>query len=581
MSGNRRLAAFAAFGILAGASTAADPPVLVLPFNFSIASTARVWADIPLPPAPGRAAALGLIFDAPVPPGPVRAVTVHLRSGNGWLGAEIPVGRAKGSVRIPLSAFSPEGSPGPATAADTLRLSLWARATEGTGTVSLASAALLPPAAVAVAGSGQWADRCARILDRIGVAHDRIGSDLSEDTLAGLRVLFLPDASSIPASDAATLRKFVRRGGRLFVFYSADQTLADAVGVRPGLWEPAQTEWTGFAVSSTGRRVPHLTGNRICPEPGPKGRAVAFWLDDNGKPGKRPAVVTGPGGAWFAHVPPRAYPAACELFSSLLADLAPGLVPPQPSKPSEPSQPSLPPSFLLAAWTTQRLAEPPPKQLGALFVGVPAGAPFPKQAGAPAPARHAWILCLATEDGSWRDPADPAVRKAVAKEAVRLVRAGAAGVHLDYVRSASGVAATPERTAAVTTLVREVSAAVRAANPDAVVSAAVFPTPAGAAAVNQDWPAWISEGLVDFVSPMIYDDDPASFAACLGACLAVAPASALLPGIGTGSDESQTDLAATSAELSAAIDAGCRGAAFYKLDDSLRELLPALPQPAR
>ena len=552
-------------------------PALVVPFDFARApEEGRAFADMPLPPAPEGAAAVELVFEAPVPPGPVRALTVHLHSGDGWHSADLSVSRARGSVRIPFSSFAPEGDPGPASSADTLRLSLWASAVGGIGSVSLTSARLVSSAPVAIAGTGPLADRCDRLLDRIDIAHDRIGADVPRDALADLRVLFLPDASTLSGSETTRLRAFVRRGGRLFVFYSSDSALAAAVGVRAGAWEPSRAEWPGFVLDPSGRRVPHPTGNRICPEPGPKARTVAFWLEPDGRPGKRPAVVLGPGGAWFAHVPPRAYPAACDLVSSLLSELAPDLAP--PPRAEQPAEPPVapPPGFLVGAWASAPPKGPLPEPLRALFVRIPDGAPFPKPADADAPALHVWMPCLMNDDGSWRDPAALAVRKAAAAEAVRLVRAGAAGVHLDYVRSAAGIPATPERTAAVTELVRTVSAAVRAERPDAVVSAAVFPTPSDAASVNQDWPAWVKEGLVDFVSPMIYDDDPDTFRARLDACLAAAPAAALLPGIGTGADESQTDLPATRAELAAAIGAGCRGAAFFALDDALLELLPSL-----
>ena len=75
---------------------------------------------------------------------------------------------------------------------------------------------------------------------------------------------------------------------------------------------------------------------------------------------------------------------------------------------------------------------------------------------------------------------------------------------------------------------------------------------------------------------MIYEDDPDVFRIRLDACLAAAPAAALVPGIGTGADESQADLPAVRAELGACVDAGCRGAAFFALDDALLEILAGL-----
>lgn len=554
------------------AAEGAGPPALVLPFDFARAVDGRVFADVPLPPAPERAAAVGLVFDAPVPPGPVRGVSIHLHSGNGWLSADLPVSRACGAVRIPFSAFSPEGDPGPAAAADTLRLSLWARAAEGTGTVSLVSARLIAPAPVAVAGEGLGAERCGRILNRIGVPFDLLpATGFSEEDLAAVRVLLLPDAASLAPRDITAVRAFVRRGGRPVVFYSPDPRLADALGLRPGAWEGGS--WSGLSVSGSGRRIPHQTENRICPRHGANARVLAVWVDSLGRETAEPAVVLAPRGAWFAHIPPRAYPATCDLFRTVLSSLAEGIVePPAAEGPAASLAAALPSGFPLAAWASAPERDVPPA-LRALFVRVAAGAPIPEAAGTNAPALHAWLPCLLAGDGSWLDPADPDVRRAAAAEAARLVQAGAAGVSLDYVRTAAGVPATPERAAAVTALVREVSAAVRAASPKAVVSAAVFPTPSEAASVNQDWPTWVKEGAVDFVAPMIYTDDPATFRAKLDACLSAAPAAALVPGIGTGADESQTDLPATAAELSACVSVGCRGAAFFALDDALRELL--------
>lgn len=157
-----------------------------------------------------------------------------------------------------------------------------------------------------------------------------------------------------------------------------------------------------------------------------------------------------------------------------------------------------------------------------------------------------------------------------------MARRGVDGVHIDYARTSDDTRQSPETTAAITEFVRKASKAVRAANSNIVFSAAVFPTPEAAARRNQDWPAWVREGLVDYVCPMIYTESPAEFGAQLASCLAVAPAERILPGIGTGADESQTDAATTAAEIQEAMRAGCRGVAFFTLNDSLLEILEAL-----
>ncbi len=196
---------------------------------------------------------------------------------------------------------------------------------------------------------------------------------------------------------------------------------------------------------------------------------------------------------------------------------------------------------------------------------------------------HVWLPLLDPVDvpgHRWLDPAVSADRAAALRRVRAAARLRPAGIHFDYVRSPDGAPASPQAAAAVTSLLREAAALVRELAPDAAVSAAVFPTPAAAATVNQNWPAWIKEGLVDFVCPMIYEDDPDAFRAALSQCLAAAPADRLVAGIGTGADEAQVDAAAFRDEVAAAAAAHLRGVAFFAFDDALLELLPGLPSPA-
>lgn len=59
----------------------------------------------------------------------------------------------------------------------------------------------------------------------------------------------------------------------------------------------------------------------------------------------------------------------------------------------------------------------------------------------------------------------------------------------------------------VTNLVREVSREARRLRPGVMVSAAVFQWPGARDWVQQDWPRWVEEGLLDFVCPMNYTRD--------------------------------------------------------------------------
>jgi uncharacterized lipoprotein YddW (UPF0748 family) len=68
------------------------------------------------------------------------------------------------------------------------------------------------------------------------------------------------------------------------------------------------------------------------------------------------------------------------------------------------------------------------------------------------------------------------------------------------------------RRARLTSLLARLRAAARAARPGVLVSAAVMPEPRVAVEDRlQDWPSWLSSGLLDVVCPMAYTDDLATF----------------------------------------------------------------------
>jgi uncharacterized lipoprotein YddW (UPF0748 family) len=89
------------------------------------------------------------------------------------------------------------------------------------------------------------------------------------------------------------------------------------------------------------------------------------------------------------------------------------------------------------------------------------------------------------------------------------------------------------RTSRLTELVSQIRTAVKAARPGAVISAAVAPDPAVAAAHRlQDWRGWLSRNLIDVVCPMAYTQDAATFASQMIAARQAAGAHPIWAGIG-------------------------------------------------
>ena len=659
-------------GVGAGEKGSADAPIpqdkpsseSPPPLGAPVSDDDRTFRDFGFksPRQADDATSLRVRLASPLPRDKVRAVTIHLKSGEGWHSADI--GPSTDSfcdglpVRTPLSAFAPEGSPEPIGKADVIRVSAWKNANFDEP-IELAEAMFDAPARLAIVRStdrtaagdvelaGSLADRCARLLDKTRLAYDFVPDDFAAllrkeeaKTSRAYDLALLPYSPRLSGDEHARLKAFVRAGGKLIVFFNADKTLGELLGVEPGPWRSTGTRaYTAIDASpffGRSRRIPHFTEGVIAPRPMPNGKArkAATWIAAFNRPVGSPALAISPSGAWFAHIPPRAYPAAADLIYTIATNLVPSLAVAsegtgngeegtgsncQTVKPSNRQTLSCLSGKTCAAWVNT--AELPVDSFGrlrelgldSLFMHWQTAhehkRPFPESAaggkrfdiedlaadGRKAGLKiHAWATCftldgvsdeeraklaqekrLSASNPLWLDPTLPKNHDLVVARLAEMAKRGVDGVHIDYARTSDDMPQSPETTAAITEFVRKASKAVRAANPGIVFTAAVFPTPESAARRNQDWPTWVKEGLVDYVCPMVYTESPAEFRAQLAACLAVAPADRILPGIGTGADESQTDATATAAEITEAARNDCRGVAFFTLNDSLLEVLEA------
>jgi uncharacterized lipoprotein YddW (UPF0748 family) len=119
------------------------------------------------------------------------------------------------------------------------------------------------------------------------------------------------------------------------------------------------------------------------------------------------------------------------------------------------------------------------------------------------------------------------------------------------------------RTERLTTLLTHLRETVRSVRPTAAVSAAVAPDPVEAAGRRlQDWPLWLSRGLLDIVCPMAYDTDNAVFASQIAAAREAAGRYPIWAGIGADrlSHEQIVD------DILTARRAGAGGVALFSYD---------------
>ena len=479
------------------------PDGLLLPVRFDL-TTDRVYWDIPLDARiPDSATALEIDLSCS-DTAPINGLSVHLQSGDGWFAFSLALSSAKRQrFNLPRGLFQAEGSPGAWNKSRVLRLSAWKKTTGDssltlhtllarTDTVAIIRATeRTAPGETSLAA--QLSDRCSQLLTKADIPFAVI--DDSFDTLDTCSLLLLPYAPRLPDKQLARLERFLKRNGKLIVFYNSSRPLGLLLGVRPGAWQGTESgqEWTALLCDQTllpgaPARIPHLTGSILPPFAAQTfhARKIANWADETSRTTDLPACVLTDRGAWFAHVPPLAYPSAVTLLRLLAHTLSPADVPLQPSSPT-PSPltplPAPPPEEIRAVWTSATAHNPRGwdglmhtlSKLGinTLFIHLQsAGTSLYKTrtyghadtltealaAGKKqGVAVHAWVTCwtldganaeqtaqLTREDRLMRDaagnalpwlcPSQPENRALIIAGLRDLARLGVQGIHLDYVR---------------------------------------------------------------------------------------------------------------------------------------------------
>ncbi len=213
---------------------------------------------------------------------------------------------------------------------------------------------------------------------------------------------------------------------------------------------------------------------------------------------------------------------------------------------------------------------------------------------------HAWILCFTATRGTperleifkqkgWRlqttkgelseylDPANPAVRNYLL-DAIRELQARyrVQGIHLDFVRWYEKSVRPRNAAQEISNFVAAARQAVR--RPVWLTTAVLGKYPTCIASVGQDWDSWLRSGLVDYVVPMDYTEDPAKFESFLKQHAQTrAHANRTIVGIGVTANESRLSTRQVIDQLNLVRKYNLPGAALFDLDRTLEtQVLPYL-----
>lgn len=258
-------------------------------------------------------------------PGLFRSFTLYLRSGDGWYGGGLGMGR-KGwnTLSISRSAFGIEGTPSGWDQIDGIRLSAW-RGAEGTGFCAVDNlvahretrCVVMGTAAIAAGSSEartvrEQAETMSRLLEDAGIMTSTIGDeDVEQGALEDFDIAIFPYNPVMSEAEVQAIAEYVDRGGSIFVFYSLPDGLEDVLGIREvgylGREYEGQFATIDFVETEKFMGLPDEVGqgswNITVAEPiEGVSEVIGWWQNADGERTEYPAVLASDAGIFMAHV---------------------------------------------------------------------------------------------------------------------------------------------------------------------------------------------------------------------------------------------------------------------------------------
>ncbi len=260
---------------------------------------------------------------------PVSYFSLYFQSGEGWYGATFyPESSGWNRIAIDKSRMVPEGKPAGWSAIQAVRISAW-RGTDTTtefllrdfrlvgvlgvdalvALVRCDSATRTRPAEVR--SVQQFSEVVAKRFEELGIGCATLSDvSLTADMLARAKLVVLPHNPVMPDSTVEALGKFLGAGGRLLSFFGMPPGLRSATRIDAGAFaQPPQPggfaamRFRDGALPGAPTVVTQNSWNIIEPKPVVgASRVVAEWLDAQGRPTGRAAVVASSNAIEMSHV---------------------------------------------------------------------------------------------------------------------------------------------------------------------------------------------------------------------------------------------------------------------------------------
>lgn len=284
-------------------------------------------------------------------PGLFGSFTIYFRSGAGWYGAGIGIGRAGwNTISFSRSQFRPEGEPAGWNRIDGIRLAAW-RGAEGAGAMAVDNLVAYREPYVVVMGTNtiregggeartvqSAAQNVSLMLSEAGLLSSTIGDeDVEAGALEEFEFAIFAYNPDISEPQVEAIARYIEGGGRIMAFYAIPGSLARLMGFDlvdytrsryPGQFSEIRFEHADEFVGLP-ETVSQSSWNIRIPEPiEGESRVIGWWYDGAGENTGYPAFIASDAGIYMSHILlPTDRPTKSRMLVAMLARYLPEVWP--------------------------------------------------------------------------------------------------------------------------------------------------------------------------------------------------------------------------------------------------------------
>ncbi|MCX7916933.1 MAG: hypothetical protein N2589_02245, partial [bacterium] len=256
--------------------------------------------------------------------------TIYFESPGGWFSCWFSIDKDTWQkIIVPKAKFKIEGNPSGWDNIKKIRLSFWK-----TGIVDVKEGSvyfkslkgLIPNSKIGIVFCdtaiknekvrsdviNRYYSDIASIFDKFEIDYKTINqSEIEKKEIESkFKILIFPYNPLITEEETEKIKRFVEKGGKIFVFYSASSEIYKILGIENAIYKkesyPGEFDTVEFdtkIIDGLPLKMKQLSWNIMCPEKiNDNSKIAGYWINSEGKLTEIPACIISENGFYFSHV---------------------------------------------------------------------------------------------------------------------------------------------------------------------------------------------------------------------------------------------------------------------------------------